>query len=607
MIFTSYFSNLMRSDRVPYKTLAERILGAVRTAEKYDFPRLNGDELKRLLDEIALDLKPKELERLADMIPMQTLAAAVRVEYPEHESALQTAKNMFQEAKYYLATTESQLSLTWKAHLTSILNSLIAILESFLGAFGIADFFKPPETSLDSDFKGQKIMLLLTLFTLLSTILMPLLGPTLGSKVIGGALLTLASTSLIYPLVKPQATKLLRGENLSEQHEQGELFAIEGRKETLDEMARTLLVSHVMLLGHTGIGKTATVKAFVQAVARGDYPELQGKQIFYFNTADLLSPTEMYSNANKIFAQISEAMGRHRDNFVLIFDEIHMACQKRNDGALSEQLKTFLDPGNEKFPHVIGITTEEEYYREIYAHNAAFARRFKRIVIENTDDQETLKILSNAHLKQSPATLLEPDTLQTLLAKTKQAFAAAAQPATSLKILSQCINRTASSQRSPLEKRVDEIRGRLQSIYAQGAGRLPYGRPNEAPVLEAELGRIEEELREAKENIKKLFEDRDRLLEIKKDAMKKILNAENLTPETMTQQKKIQLNVFSLQNHFQARLLEKKIREKAEALNVKVAIDPDLIDEVIAEEIENEQRVREAVERAREQIDARAP
>ncbi len=592
------------------ETLAEKVLLAVHATKPLSLQReieaLTPQQLKDLLDEIVLDLQPKELDRLAAMIPLETLEAAVRAQYPEHVNALQTAKEMLQEAKYYLATTECKASPTLKAHLASILNALISILESFLTAFGIANFFKAPENAMDAEFKSQKIMMLLSLFAMLSGILLPLLGPTFGASVIGGVLLSLSALSLIYPFFKPQASRLPMGENWTGQLQQGTLFVVDGRKKTLDEIARALIAgkqtkTHAMLLGKTGIGKTATARAFVQAVERGDYPELLGKQIFYFNTADLFGGTEMFSYANKIFAQISEAMGRHRENFILIFDEIHMACQKTEQGALSDQLKTFLDPGVDNFPYVIGITTEEEYYQEIYANNAAFARRFQRIVIENTDELETVKILSNAFLKQSPATLLEPNALRTLLRKTKEAFGETLQqPATSLKILSQCINRTTATQASVLEKRVEEIRDRIQALYAQDAGQLPYGRKKLAPALEAKLGELEAELNAARKSLERLFKNRDRLLEIKRAALKKVVDTENSTADAQ------QLNAFLLQSHFQARLLEDKIRREANRLNIKITIDSPLIEAVIAETQESERRVQEAVARGREQIAIRA-
>ncbi len=603
--------------------LDQRVLHAVRTKGTVGIQReleaLTPQDLKNLLDKIVLELKDKDLDRLASIITLEKLQETIKIQYPEHVDILHAAKDMLQEAKYLLATTESKVSPTLKTRLTSILNALISVLETFLDAFGIADFFKPSESSFAADMKGQKIMSLISLFMMMSGVLIPLLGAEMGAMIIGGTLLSLAALSLIYPFFKPQASMLPRGKNWTAQLQRGDLFATDGRKETLDTIAHTLISgqgqvkTHAMLLGKTGIGKTATAKAFVQAVERGDYPELKGKQIFYFNTADLLGGPDVFSRANKIFAKISETMGRHRNNFILIFDEIHIVCQDREQEVLSEQLKTFLDAGKDNFPYLIGITTEEEYYREIYAKNAAFARRFQRIVIDNTDDVETVKILKSALLKQSPATILDQDVLQKILEKTKDAFGAiAAQPATSLKILSQCVNRTALSQRSPLEIKVEALRNRIQAQQAHYAGSLPYNREvnpleeNSAAELEEELVPLEASLNTAKDQLKALFQNRDRLLEIKKEALKKVVTAEHYRDNALSNKNKEHLKTFALQSHFQTRLLEAKIRRDAAALNVNIAITPELIDEVIKEEVDNAKKAQEAVMRGQAQLAARA-
>lgn len=566
------------------------------------------EKLKEFLEKIILELTPYELDRLADKISLKALEEAVRIEYPEHVNALQTAKKMLHEAQYYLANVECTVSLSLKTRLIFIIRSLISILESFINGFGIESFFKMPENQIDAEWKGQRIMFLLQMFSTVSTLLLPSLGPTLGAAMIGGTVLTLSALSVIYPYIKMQALYLPRGINWSEQYNRCNLQVNLGRKQTLDEIARILVSNqpakmHVMLIGKSGIGKTETAKAFVQSIEQGEYSELRGKQVIYFNMADLLGSTEMFSSANKIFSQISDAMGRHRENYILIFDEIHMACQEKEQGTLSEQLKILLDPGRDKFPYVIGITTEEEYYREIYVNHSAFARRFQRLAIENTDLIETLKILNHSFIKQAPHTLLDENALQILVEKTTKAFGEQApQPATSLKLLSQCIKHTATSQRAPLGKRVDEIRGQLQAIYAQGAGRLPYGRENHAPQLECELQNLEVELIKEKKALEKLFQDQQRLLELKKAILRNVLRVSHFNQNVFSKREHHALNMFSLQSHFQARVLEEKIRRAADALQVKVAISSELIDEVVKEELENEEKVQQAIERGKHDV-----
>jgi len=603
---------------------SQKVLSAIRTSHgpslKEDLALLSPERLKQVLDEVAEQIKPDEdpaklLGRLAELIPLETLQEAIRIDYPQHVDALKTAKDLFCQAQYYLETTK-ETSPTIRARLSAILDSLISVLESILNAFGIADFFRPAESEMHAEMKGHKIMMLISLFTLLSGVLLPVLGPALGGMILGGMILSIAALSIIYPYFRPAPSYLPAAENWTQQIQQGNLVAAGGRKESLNEIARTLIASknaktHAMLLGKTGVGKTETAKAFAAAVEQGDYPELKGKKVFYINTADLVNSSEMFSSGNKILSRISQAMGRHREKFILVMDEIHLACQKKEHSAISEQLKTYLDAGKESFPYVIGITTEEEFYRDIYVNNAAFARRFKRISIENTEDSETLKILNHSLLKQAPKTILEPNAVQTLLKKTQDAFgAAAAQPATSLKILSQCLKRTASSQKSPLEAKVEQVRGRIQSIYSQGAvmqgtSLLPYNKNQDATQLEEDLRRLEAELEKEKGEIDQLFKTRDRLAALKASTFQTVLEVSELAQKNLLPKDKKKLNGFLLQSHFLTPALEKEIHSAAKRLGVKMIVDSSLIDQVIQEELENDRKVQEMIEKGKQQIAAR--
>jgi hypothetical protein len=63
--------------------------------------------------------------------------------------------------------------------------------------------------------------------------------------------------------------------------------------------------------------------------------------------------------------------------------------------------------------------------------------------------------------------------------------------------------------------------------------------------------------------------------------------------------------IVLIQSHFQAPALEAKIREEARLLGAKTIVNEALIDEVIAEELENGRRAREVIQRGRAQIEAR--
>jgi ATP-dependent Clp protease ATP-binding subunit ClpA len=463
-----------------------------------------------------------------------------------------------------------------------------------------------------------RIMMLTSLFSILSATMLPLLGAALGGAIIGGVFLVFAVLSIIYPYLRPMPSRLPQGDNWTKKYREGNLQAMPGRKVILDEIAQGLSTSsniktHPLLIGQSGVGKTETVKSFVAAIERGDYPELKGKSVFYFNTADLVNCSERFGEGNKILTKIKKEIGRNRKNVILVFDEIHLACQKKEGSDIGQQLKTLLDPGSDNFPYVIGMTTEEEFYRDIFKNNPAFARRFKRITIDNTNTSETLEILNHTLLQQAPKSLVKEGALHHLLDKSRTHFPQSPQPAAALKILARCIQKTAESQHSPLEKRVEEVRKKILSLHGdavacQGLSLLPYKnteKREEIGKLEKELQNLVCELVKEQNRLKAFYKARDRLAQTKAAAFASVLKVSALPQRSLGYRDKRTAGAFLLLSHYLAPALEAWIHDEGEKLGVKTLIDPPLIDNVIAEEIDNEARVAKLVEQGKQNLNDR--
>lgn len=601
------------------KTIADRLKEG-RSIDQWsgEIQNLSASQLKEMLEQVTKDLTISNhpvdaMDRLAEVLPLDKLQEAVRMGSPDFVNAIEIAKELFKEAQVCL---NKQPSITLRAKLSSTIDTVISILDSFLIAFGVADFFKTPDGETEGEFKGQKIMMLLSLFSIISTSLIPLLGPALGGMIIGGTMLTLAVLSIIFPHIRPMPTYLPYGQNQSKQIREKQLIVADGRKKTLDDIARALTMSkivktHVMLLGQSGVGKTETIKAFAKAVERGDYEPLRGKQVFYFNMADLVSHKEFFGGGNKILSRINELLGRHRENIILVFDEIHLACQKRENTALADQLKMLLDPGNKKFPFVIGITTEDEYYRDIYVNNPAFARRFKRINVDNTDTEETLDILKRTFLQQAPRTILDQGskTFSTLIDKSRANFGVEApEPATSLKILTKCMQKTLESQKTDLELRVEKAQKDVQSCYLT-ASAANQDRTREERIelknRETELTRLEADLKVEKEQLETFIKTRGALEKSKSTLYETALKTDQIRSNTIDRKHHKALNLLLVLKYFFEPALKNWIRNESERLHVRAIIDEALINEIINEEKENDRKVREAVERGKNQLAAR--
>ena len=518
----------------------------------------------------------KFLDRLATVIPLAKMQEAVK---DDVEDALKEAKGMFEEAKLYLQMTNGNTSPSIRARLSSVLDGIISVIESIITAFGIGDFFKPAESDIHADFKSQKIMMLLSLFSMITTMILPILGAATGGLIIGGTLLGIAALSAIWPFIKPKTTHLpANAENWTKQVQNGG-FVAQGRKESLDEIANIIKMNrHAILVGPSRVGKSLTAKAFAQAVERGDYPELKGKVVFRINTTDIVGQKASFlGGGNNILNKISTAMGRHRDDIILVLDEIHMAC--KNNEKIADQLKTFLDENGE-FPHVIGITTEEEYDTHVKDNNA-FSLRFDRVDIENTSQDETMRILGDTLLRSRSKPLIKEGALDQIYDKSCE-VEDAPQPAASLKLLKRCINRTEKTQKSPTEKKIIEVSNKILSLRSQAAA--SRGRKKEAKVqiaeLEKQISELQEALHKEKKELDKLFKSKDLLDRVTKETYSSVLKISAIAQKTLNSKNEKQLKMFLLLHEFLGRSLESHIEGTAEALGVKAVIDEELIDEV---------------------------
>lgn len=538
---------------------------------KKDVALLNSEQLLTLLQSIAHEKDGKEiLERLADILSPEQIEKAL-----QKEDGIEDLKK---EASRYLKQAKS-FSPSLSTRLLNCIDSTLLILESFLNSFGIAEFFKPLESKSDAKVRAQTIMMLLQFSVLLATIVLPIFGPQTGF-IIAGIMFSIWTLSLVYPHIRKMPSVIVCSENWSRQYRTGKLSVGGERKYILDEIARALqneksMKMHALLLGKSGIGKTEAVKSLVAAIEKGEYPHLKGKEVFYINTADLINRDE----GTKILARINEMLGRHRKNIILVLDEIHIACQKRESFVLADQLKTLLDEGEDNFQNVIGITTEDEFYRDIFSNNPAFARRFQKIMVQDTSLAETVHILQNTFIKQAPEILLEPGIFETIVHKSKElakmSGVSLAQPAASLKLLYLCIKKTAETQKSLVETQIEAIQSEIMTLSLHRKEKRA-----EIQKLEKQLMILEGQRNKEQIAVGRFYQKRARVKIVKEEMYKAALSDGN--------RKAVLWNALLIPQ------MENEIRIEAEKLGVKTMIDEALVTEVLAEEKKNIERSNKA-------------
>ena len=176
----------------------------------------------------------------------------------------------------------------------------------------------------------------------------------------------------------------------------GKLDPVIGRDE---EIRRTIQVlsrrtkNNPVLIGEPGVGKTAIAEGLALRIINGDVPEsLRDRRLLSLDMGALIAGAkfrgEFEERLKSVLTEVRDAAGE----VVLFVDEMHMLVGAgKTDGAMdaSNLLKPALARGE---LHCVGATTLDEY-RKYVEGDAALARRFMAVFIDEPSVEDTISIL----------------------------------------------------------------------------------------------------------------------------------------------------------------------------------------------------------------------
>lgn len=186
------------------------------------------------------------------------------------------------------------------------------------------------------------------------------------------------------------------GTNLTKLAKENKLDPVIGRDNEINKTIEILLrrkKNNPILIGPAGVGKTAIVEGIANLMISGKCPRfLENKRIISLNIFSLVSGTKYRGEFEEKMKTVIKEL-EENDDIILFIDEVHtMVGAGGAEGAIdaSNILKPALARG---MIRIIGATTQDEYKKYIEP-DAALARRFQIVNVEEPKHDDVIKILT---------------------------------------------------------------------------------------------------------------------------------------------------------------------------------------------------------------------
>lgn len=185
--------------------------------------------------------------------------------------------------------------------------------------------------------------------------------------------------------------------NLNQLARVGGIDPLIGREKELERAIQVLCrrrKNNPLLVGESGVGKTAIAEGLAWRIVQGDVPEVMADcTIYSLDIGSLLAGTKYRGDFEKRFKALLKQLEQDTSS-ILFIDEIHtiIGAGAASGGQVdaANLIKPLLSGGKIR---VIGSTTYQEF-SNIFEKDRALARRFQKIDITEPSVEETVQIIN---------------------------------------------------------------------------------------------------------------------------------------------------------------------------------------------------------------------
>ena len=190
--------------------------------------------------------------------------------------------------------------------------------------------------------------------------------------------------------------------NLNQLARVGGIDPLIGRDKELERAIQVLCrrrKNNPLLVGESGVGKTAIAEGLAWRIEQGDVPEVMKDCTLYsLDIGSLLAGTKYRGDFEKRFKALLKQLEQD-EHSILFIDEIHtiIGAGAASGGQVdaANLIKPLLSSGKIR---VMGSTTYQEF-SSIFEKDRALARRFQKIDITEPSAEETVQIINGLKAK----------------------------------------------------------------------------------------------------------------------------------------------------------------------------------------------------------------
>ncbi len=295
--------------------------------------------------------------------------------------------------------------------------------------------------------------------------------------------------------------------NLTDKQIQKNIDPVIGREKEVERLINILsrrTKNNPVLIGEPGVGKTAIVEGLAKKISEGQVPAvLRDKKILSLDITLLLAGTIYRGEFEGRLKQVIEEISKN-PNIILFIDELHNIIGAGSSAGSMDAaniLKPALARGQLR---CIGATTFDEYKKHI-SNDPALERRFQSVIVEETNQEETKKILSGVkkYYENFHQVKITDEAIDSAVTLSNRYVHDNFQPDKALDLIDEaCASVKANLKLTPAREKLEKLKKDLENLQEKKEQAIRNEKFTEAIEYKKQIQQLERKISTAENKIR---------------------------------------------------------------------------------------------------------